>query len=91
MKFATLLAAATTATMASARIIGIAAPETIKAGEAFTAKILTENYIQSVADVAIAFGVAPNAGYPGALGNLAGEFFLGPGEFQSMTDVAGRG
>ena len=85
MKLTSLLAAAATAAVASARIEGIAVPETIKPGDGFNAHIITANYIQSVYDVAIAFGVAPNAGFPGALGTVMGSYYLGPGMLISLN------
>jgi hypothetical protein len=66
-------------TLASARIIGIAVPETIKPGDGFNAIIETENYIQAVYDVAIAFGAATGNGYIGTLGTVMDSFYLGPG------------
>jgi hypothetical protein len=80
MRFQTILAAsASLLSLASARIIGIAVPETIQPGGGFNAIIETENYIQSVYDVAIVFGVAPGAGFPGSLGTVMDSFYLGPG------------
>jgi hypothetical protein len=80
MRFSALLAATTSlAALSAARIVGVAVPDTIRPGDGFNAIIMTENYIQSVYDVAIGFGVAPGAGYPGALGNVLGTFYLGPG------------
>lgn len=73
------LALSTLLSLASARIIGIAVPKTIHPGDGFNAVIITENYIQSVSDVAIAFGVAPGAGYPGTLGTTLQSYYLGPG------------
>lgn len=77
MQFSTL-ALASLLSVASARISGIAVPKTIRAGYGFNAIILTEGYIQSVNDVAIAFGVAPGTGYPGSLGTTIESFYLGP-------------
>jgi hypothetical protein len=63
-----------------ARIEGIAVPATIKPGQpGFNAVIISANYIQSVYDVAIAFGAAPGSGFPDSLGSVAGSFYLGPG------------
>ena len=62
------------------RIIGIQVPKTIKPGEDFEAIIISENYIQSVYDVAIAFGYSPGKGFPGSLGQVADSFYLGPGK-----------
>ena len=84
MRFATVLAAsASLLSLASARIVGISVPNTIKPGDGFNAIIHVENYIQSVYDVAIAFGVAPGNGYPGSLGTVMDSFYLGPGMFYS--------
>jgi hypothetical protein len=80
MRFSTILAATTSlAALSAARIVGVAVPATIRAGDGFNAVIITENFIQSVADVAVGFGVAPGAGYGGALGSVLGTFYLGPG------------
>lgn len=81
MKFTTVLVAAATAAVSSARIIGIAVPQVIKPGDGFNARILTEDYIQSVYDVAIVFGEAAGAGYGGDLGTVTDSFYLGPRKF----------
>ena len=80
MHFSTTTTLASLLSLSSARIIGIAVPATIRPGDGFNAIIETENYIQSVYDVAIAFGVAPGAGYPGTLGTVLGSYYLGPGK-----------
>ncbi|KAF3810029.1 hypothetical protein GCG54_00002478 [Colletotrichum gloeosporioides] len=78
---ASIAAAASLFALANARIYGIAFPETVKAGDQVNAIIETENYIQSVQDVAIAFGIAPEASaYPGTLSTVIGSFYLGPGK-----------
>lgn len=84
MQFSTL-AIASLLSLASARIVGIAVPKTIRPGDGINAIILTEGYIQSVADVAIAFGVTPGAGYPGTLGTTLQSYYLGPGTFSSLS------
>lgn len=73
--------------VASARIIGIAVPETIRPGAGFNAVIMTENYIQSVYDVAIAFGYAPGSGFPGALGSTLGSYYLGPEQSNTLYNI----
>jgi hypothetical protein len=72
---------------ASARIIGLEAPRTIALGEPFTVSLLTENYIQSVYDVAAAFGISPGAGYPSSLGIIAGSDYLGPDASNSLEKL----
>jgi hypothetical protein len=85
MRFATVLAAsASMLSLASGRIIGISVPDTIKPGDGFNAIIQVENYIQSVYDVAIAFGVAPGKGFPDSLGTVMNSFYLGPGMSNSL-------
>jgi len=70
------------ATTVSARIHGIGFPKTIKAGDEVTAIIGSANYIQSVYDVAIAFGINKEAAaFPDTLGPVLGSFYLGPGKF----------
>lgn len=71
----------------SARIAGIAVPDTIQLGGGFNAIIETEDYIQSVYDVAIVFGVSPGAGYPGSLGNVFDSFYLGPEESNVLYNI----
>lgn len=65
--------------LANARITGISVPETIRPGDTINATIISENYIQAVYDVAIAFGYAPGHGTPESLGLVAGSIYLGPG------------
>ena len=65
--------------VAQARIYGIAVPSTIQVGGGFNAIIESSNYIQSVYDVAIAFGTAPAPGFQGSLGQPIGSYYLGPG------------
>lgn len=81
MKFPKVAAAFFTtllASVADARIYGIAVPEVIKPGNGFNAIIMSSNYIQSVYDVGIAFGYRPE-GFPGSLGTVLGSYYLGPG------------
>ncbi len=80
MRFTIAAAAiATLLTAAEARINGISVPAVIKPGDGFNAIIESSNYIQSVYDVAVVFGYAPGAGYPGNLGTVLGSYYLGPG------------
>jgi hypothetical protein len=72
--------AASVFSVAQAKIYGIAVPSTIKPGDGFNAIIESSNYIQSVYDVAIAFGYAPGSGFPDSLDNVIGSYYLGPGK-----------
>jgi hypothetical protein len=81
MKFS--LAAATTVaafllSTASARVSGVFVPPTLVPGQVFEVTVHGENYIQSVYDVAIAFGIAPGRGFPGSLGTVLASEYLGP-------------
>ncbi|KAJ0347649.1 hypothetical protein COL154_011129 [Colletotrichum chrysophilum] len=85
---ASIAAAASLFALANARIYGIAFPETVKAGDQVNAIIETENYIQSVQDVAIAFGIAPEASaYPGTLSTVIGSFYLGPEKSNVLDNI----
>ncbi|KAF9876406.1 hypothetical protein CkaCkLH20_06349 [Colletotrichum karsti] len=85
---ASLAAAASLFALANARIYGIALPETVKAGDQVDAIIETENYIQSVQDVAIAFGIATEAAaYPGTLNTVIGSFYLGPEKSNVLDNI----
>lgn len=89
MRFQTILAAgASLLTLSSARIIGVAVPETIRPGDTFNAIIEVENYIQSVYDVAIAFGIAQGSGYPGSLGTPITSSYLGPDHSNTLQNIS---
>lgn len=64
---------------ASARIYGLAAPSQVAIGSQFQVKLLTQNYIQRVEDVSVAFGFAPEI-HPESLGLYASSSYLGPGQ-----------
>ncbi|KAL0264744.1 hypothetical protein SLS55_000695 [Diplodia seriata] len=66
--------------LAAARITGITLPKQLAAGQNFTAFLNTEGYIQSIADVSVAFGAAPaEYAYEKTLGTaVLGEKTLGP-------------
>jgi hypothetical protein len=71
----------------SAIITGVTAPSTVYAYNPFTVTLTTADYIQSVYDVAVAFGVAPGAGYPDSLGNVVSTAFLGPSKSNILTPI----
>ncbi|CAK3932166.1 Hypothetical predicted protein [Lecanosticta acicola] len=82
MRTTTVLATAASLFCAvDARISGFAVPSIVKPGDTQVEIVITtEGYIQSVEDVAIAFGISPaNASSPGTLGpDLLTSKFLGP-------------
>ncbi|KAE8441332.1 hypothetical protein EG329_005481 [Mollisiaceae sp. DMI_Dod_QoI] len=79
--------ASTLISSSSAIITGVTAPSTVYAYNPFTVTLTTADYIQSVYDVAVAFGVAPGAGYPGALGNVLSTAYLGPSKSNILTPI----
>ncbi len=74
--------------LTSASISGIAVPSTIAPGSNFRVTIITEDFTQSVQDVAIAFGLAPNAAIANSsLGTLLSSKYLGPGKLFSSFSL----
>jgi hypothetical protein len=75
----TLLSALTfSLTGVNAIITGVTAPATITAGEPFIVSLTTANFIQTVYDVSVAFGVTPGSGFPDSLGVVFASAYLGP-------------
>ena len=90
MKPSTALAAlAPLLPLASARVNGFAVPTSIKPGSTFDVTITTENYIQSVEDVAMSFGYAPeNEAGPDQLGTaFLSSRFIGPDESNITSNI----
>lgn len=81
---ATTLAALSTA---SARIIGISSPSTLAPNSTFTLTLLTENYIQSVSDISVAWGYSLAPGYPTTLGSFVQSAYLGPSKSNTLENV----
>ncbi|KAI9703069.1 MAG: hypothetical protein M1820_005941 [Bogoriella megaspora] len=75
--------------LTSAIITGIAVPDSIAPSSQFKVIIQTANYIQSVQDVAIAFGFAPtNISEPETLGlTLLSSKYLGPDDSNILTNI----
>jgi hypothetical protein len=70
----------------AARIVVLAGPKVISPNTNITVSLITENYIQSVADQSVAFSVSPVA-YSGYLGDLVGSFYLGPALSNVLDDL----
>ena len=71
------------APLSQAIITGIATPSTVANGSSFTVIVTTANFIQSVQDVAMSFGIAPSPGFPDSLGSdFLGTKVLGRGKLQ---------
>ncbi|KAF2238387.1 hypothetical protein EV356DRAFT_573481 [Viridothelium virens] len=91
MRAQTLLAAgaALLTSRASAIISGFAVPSTIAAGQPFDVIVETADYIQTVQDVAISFGIAPpQLAHDSTLGtNLLTSQLLGPSKSNILTNI----
>lgn len=87
MRFTTLTATLATLSAASARIIGIEAPSTLAPNSTFNLTLLTENYIQSVADISVAWGYQITPGYPQSLGSFAQSAYLGPNKSNTLENI----
>jgi hypothetical protein len=92
MRFSTFTTALLS-TAASARIIGLSAPSTLGVNSTFNFTLLTENYIQSVADIAVAYGfqlptTANPTGFPYTLGAFTNSSYLGPLKSNTLTNVS---
>ncbi|OAL45894.1 hypothetical protein IQ07DRAFT_206793 [Pyrenochaeta sp. DS3sAY3a] len=92
MRFSHLATALPLFTLTSARIVGIASPSTLAPNSTFTLTLLTENYIQSVADIAVAWGFqlpTPSnpTGYPYTLGSFSDSTYLGPNKSNTLQNV----
>lgn len=88
MRFFTFATAALSSSLTTARIIGIAAPSTIAPNGTFALTLLTENYIQSVADIAVAYGFSlPSTAFPTTLGQYTGSAYLGPEKSNTLSNV----
>ncbi|KAK1082037.1 hypothetical protein LTR33_004209 [Friedmanniomyces endolithicus] len=75
------------ASAVSARIAGIAAPESIAAGSDFSITIITESYIQAVLDLSAAFGLTTKV-YPDSLGPYLTSVYLGPTQSNIRTNIS---
>ncbi|KZM27774.1 uncharacterized protein EKO05_0002468 [Ascochyta rabiei] len=87
MRFTSLATALTTLSAASARIIGIEAPSTLAPNSTFNLTLLTESYIQSVADISVAWGYALAPGYPATLGAFIQSSYLGPNKSNTAENI----
>lgn len=92
MRFSTLAATLATTSLTAARIVGIAAPSTLCPNSTFPLTLLTENYIQAVADIAVAYGFqlptnTNPTGYPYTLGQSTGSVYLGPSKSNTLKNV----
>ena len=90
MRTSTTLVSALTllATSTQARITGFYAPKTVAANSDVKLLIQGENYIQSIQDVAIAFGSQHGTNpTPDSLGTLLGSKYLGPDDSNVVANI----
>ena len=87
MRLSTLTTTLATASLATARIIGIQIPSTLSPNASFPLTLLTEGYIQSVADVAVAWGFSAAPGYPYSLGPFTESAYLGPDKSNTRENI----
>ena len=92
MRFSTLGPLAALSSLTTARIIGISLPSTLAPNSTFPLTLLTQNYIQSVSDIAVAYGFqlptsANPTGYPYTLGAFTGSAYLGPSKSNTLVNV----
>lgn len=87
MRAATVISTLATASLAAARLTGLAAPSTLAPSQPFTLTLLTENYIQSVADISIAWGYSLAPGYPLTVGSFPSSSYLGPDKSNQLENV----
>lgn len=87
MRFTSFATALTTLSAASARIIGIEAPSVLAPNSTFNLTLLTENYIQSVADISVAWGYSLAPGYPATLGSFVQSSYLGPNKSNTLENI----
>ena len=87
---------ATLVAAASARLVAISAPAALAPNTSFTFNLTTQNYIQSVADLSVAWGfqlpsVDQPTGWPHSVGCFASSAYLGPGRSNQPYDVVVNG
>lgn len=74
--------------LSTARIYGIAAPSSVASGSTVKLEILAQDYIQSVEDVAISFGIQSiSAAHDQTLGTLLRSKYLGPDESNIVGNI----
>jgi hypothetical protein len=78
MRVSTLTTSLTAASLASAVITGITAPSTLAPNNTFSLTLISENYIQSVAYIAVAWGFDLAPAHPGALGPYSDSAYVSP-------------
>lgn len=85
MRASILASAATLLVATQARIVGFYAPNTAAPGSKVRLEIQTENFSQSIEDVAMSFGITTGEGaFLGSLGQLISTKILGAGTFLSF-------
>ena len=86
MRLTTLTTALATATLATARLSGFAAPATIAPESRFNLTLIAIPRVESTAEVAVSYGYSTNPGFPGTLGYNEQSMVLGPGSSNQPTN-----
>ncbi|EAT91564.1 hypothetical protein HBI56_219410 [Parastagonospora nodorum] len=89
MRFSTIASTLATASIASARIVGVATPSTLAPNATFPITLINENYIQAVSEIAAAWGFeTPARAFPYTLGQSGtASSYLGPTFSTSLENV----
>lgn len=89
MRFSTIASTLATASLASARIVGVATPSTLTPNATFPITLINENYIQAVSEIAAAWGFAtPAQAFPYTLGQSGtSSSYLGPKPSTSLENA----
>jgi hypothetical protein len=93
MRVSTLALGLATLSLASARIVGLSTPSTLTPNSTFAITLLSEGYIESVQEVAVAWGFqvhteANPQGYPYTLGRFTNSSYLGPEKSNTQGNVS---
>ncbi|KAK6525332.1 hypothetical protein TWF694_005475 [Orbilia ellipsospora] len=83
-----LAVAASLINLSLAIITGISVPATIKPGDGFNLYINTDDSTFSAYNVALAVGIGPGSGLPGALIQVTDSFYLGPGQYYTTPRIS---
>ncbi|PVI03079.1 hypothetical protein DM02DRAFT_612466 [Periconia macrospinosa] len=87
MRASTLLTILAPLATTTARITGISAPSEINNSSSFDLILQGTNYIQTVADISVAWGYSLTPGFFGTLGSEASSVYLGPEKSNKVGDI----
>jgi hypothetical protein len=88
MHFSTLASTLAIFSVTTARIVGVSTPSTLTPNSTFPITLIAENYIQSVSEIAVAWGFAgPSSASAYTLGRFTNSSYLGPEKSNTLTNV----